>query len=115
MKTTSIKTIYLKEYELKEAIIQHLWKCGHEELAQHLYDNDCTMDWKDGECFVISIDGEVEEPTISKMEKVETTKPLPWYGECAHCFGGYPDQECTCAAVVSKMENTDSGDGCVER
>ena len=61
MKTTSIKTIYLKEYELKEAIIQHLWKCGLEEIAQHLNANDCSMEWKDGEHFVVSIDGEAEE------------------------------------------------------
>ena len=61
MKTTSIKNIYLKEYELKEAIIQHLWKCGHEEIAQHLNANDCSMEWKDGEHFVVSIDGEAEE------------------------------------------------------
>ena len=88
MKTTSIKTIYLKEYELKEAIIQHLWKRGHEELAQHLNMNYCSMEWKDGEYFVVSIDGEIEE---SKEDK-----PLPWYGKCAHCYGGYPDQECTC-------------------
>jgi len=33
-------------------------------------------------------------------------KALPWYGKCAHCFGGYVDQECTCEPTVSKMETT---------
>ena len=36
MKTTSLKIIYLKDYELKEAIIQHLEQCGYKDLAQHL-------------------------------------------------------------------------------
>ena len=103
MKTTSLKTIYLKECELKEAIIQHLWKCGHEELAQHLNMNDCSMEWKDGKYFVVSIDGEVES---------EEDKSLPWYGKCAHCFGGYADQECTCKPVVSKMVTTAICDVC---
>lgn len=62
MKTTSIKNIYLKEHELKQAIVEYLEKT-EEELAQHLYDNDCSMEWKDEEYFVISIDGEIEEST----------------------------------------------------
>jgi len=104
MKTTSLKTIYLKEYELKEAIIQHLWKRGHEELAQHLNMNGCSMEWKDGEYFVVSIDGETDEN--------KEDKSLPWYGKCAHCFGGYADQECTCEPTVSKMETTAICDAC---
>ncbi len=60
MKATSLKTIYLTADELKQAIVEYLAK-EHEELAQHLYDNSCSMDWKEGEYFVVSIDGEVEE------------------------------------------------------
>jgi len=60
MKVTSIKNIYLKEYELKQAIVEYLEKT-EEDLAQHLYDNNCSMEWKDEEYFVVSIDGEAEE------------------------------------------------------
>jgi hypothetical protein len=61
MKTTSIKTVYLKECELKQAIVEYLAK-EHEDLAQHLYDNECDMVWgQDGEEFLVSIDGEVED------------------------------------------------------
>ena len=42
MRTTSVKNIYLKEYELKQAIVEHLEKT-EPELAQHLYDNSCSM------------------------------------------------------------------------
>ena len=42
MKTTSIKTGYLKEHELKQAIVEYIAETD-EELAQHLYDNDCSM------------------------------------------------------------------------
>jgi hypothetical protein len=32
----------------------------HEELAQHLYDNECEMVWgQDGKEFLVSIDGEI--------------------------------------------------------
>jgi len=63
MKTTSLKTIYLKEHELKQAIVEYLEK-EHEDLAQHLYDNECEMVWK-SEYFVISIDGETDEKDYS--------------------------------------------------
>ena len=106
MKTTSIKTIYLKEYELKQAIVEYLAK-EHEDLAQHLYDNECDMAWgQDGKEFLVSIDGEVED------EENKEDKSLPWYGKCAHCFGGYADQECTCEPTVSKMETTAICDAC---
>jgi len=59
MKTTSLKTIYLEEHELKQAIVEYLEK-EHEDLAQHLRNNDCEMDWK-SEYFVISIDGEIDD------------------------------------------------------
>ncbi|MBC8226030.1 MAG: hypothetical protein H8E74_02670 [Gammaproteobacteria bacterium] len=64
MKTTSIKTIYLKEYELKQAIVEYLAR-EHEDLAQHLYDNECDMAWgQDGKEFLVSIDGEVEDKEV---------------------------------------------------
>jgi hypothetical protein len=65
MKTSSLKTIYLEHHELKEAIIQHLFQCGHKELAEHLNMNECEMDWSQcGKEFIIGIDGEVEDITI---------------------------------------------------
>ena len=178
MKTTSIKTIYLKEYELKQAIVEYLAK-EHEELAQHLYDNECDMVWgQDGKEFLVSIDGEIKDEKENKEIDIKATtnkviedhkktfytcgiglqhdpeimlyktivglkyhkscweecgivkvsvtedewveeqnlfidKPLPWYGKCAHCFGGYVDQECTCEPVVS--ETTAICDGCGEK
>ena len=65
MKTTSLKTIYLKQHELKEAIIQHLFQCGHKELAEHLNMNECEMAWsQSGKEFIVGIEGEVEDMTI---------------------------------------------------
>jgi hypothetical protein len=59
MKITSLKTIYLTADELKQAIVEYLEK-EHEELAQHLYDNECEMVWgQDGKEFLVSIDGEI--------------------------------------------------------
>ena len=67
MKVTSLKTIYLQEHELKQAIVEYLEK-EHEELAQHLYDNECEMDWNKHNKefpneFLVSIDGEISETT----------------------------------------------------
>ena len=105
MRTTSIKSIYLGEHELKQAIVEYLEKT-EPELAQHLYDNCCSMEWTDKSDFAISVDGEIED---------EVEKPAPWYGECAHCFGGYSEQECTCAPVHSKMIICDGcGEACNE-
>ena len=65
MRTTSLKSIYLKQHELKEAIIQHLFQCGHKELAEHLNMNECEMAWsQSGKEFIVGIDGEVEDMTI---------------------------------------------------
>ena len=106
MKTTSLKTIYLTADELKQSIVEYLAK-EHEDLAQHLYDNECDMVWgQDSKEFLVSIDGEVED------EENKEDKSLPWYGKCAHCFGGYADQECTCEPHVSKMETTAICDVC---
>ena len=82
MKTTSLKTIYLTAVELKQAIVEYLEK-EHEELAQHLHNNDCEMVWgQDGKEFLVSIDGEINDGG-------------KWYN-CVHHDAGYPDQECTC-------------------
>ena len=64
MKTTSLKTIYLTADELKQAIVEYLAK-EHEELAQHLYDNECEMVWgQDGKEFLVSIDGEIDDDEV---------------------------------------------------
>jgi len=70
MKTTSLKTIYLTADELKQAIVEYLEK-EHEDLAQHLYDNDCEMVWK-SEYFVISVDGEIDDGgnTPERVEEI---------------------------------------------
>ena len=97
MKTTSLKTIYLTADELKQAVVEYLEK-EHEGLAQHLYDNDCSMEWKDGEYFVVSIDGEIEENDFicdgcgkkceSKEKKIIITKQLSGVVMCEECSGG---------------------------
>ena len=69
MKTTSLKTIYLTADELKQAIVEYLAK-EHEELAQHLYDNECEMVWgQDGKEFLVSIDGEIDETATIQENK----------------------------------------------
>ena len=63
MKTTSLKTIYLTEDELKQAIVEYLAK-ENKALAKHLRDNHCEMAWslnEKGHEFRVSIDGEVED------------------------------------------------------
>jgi len=61
MRTTSLKSIYLTEKELKQAISNWI-KIEHKdtELAAHLEENVCDMSWsQDGKEFIISPDGEV--------------------------------------------------------
>ena len=62
MRTTSLKTVYLTEQELKEAIVGYLVNVNEQELAEHLEKYATEMAWaQDGEEFAISIDGEVED------------------------------------------------------
>ena len=85
MKTTSLKTIYFTADELKQAIVEYLEK-EHEELAQHLYDNECEMAWgQDGKEFLVSIDGEIDdggntperiEEQIEWLEKIVEQKEI---------------------------------------
>ena len=82
MKTTSLKTIYLTEDELKQAIVEYLEK-EHEELAQHLHNNECEMVWgQNSKEFLVSIDGEIEE------KKTITTENLAGVVMCEECSGG---------------------------
>ena len=85
MKTTSLKTIYLTADELKQAIVEYLEK-EHEELAQHLHNNECDMVWgQDGKEFLVSIDGEIDdggntpervEEQIEWLEKIVKQKEV---------------------------------------
>ena len=82
MKTTSLKTIYLTEDELKQAIVEYLEK-EHEELAQHLYDNSCSMDWK-SEYFAISIDGEIDDEVDDVWQRQERVEEqIEWLKKIA--------------------------------
>jgi hypothetical protein len=63
MRTTSLKSIYLTEKELKQAISNWI-ELEHKdtELAVHLEDYASEMDWaQDGKEFIISMDGEFNE------------------------------------------------------
>jgi hypothetical protein len=64
MKVKSIKSIYLTEKELKEAIFE--WLMGHSRysLAKHLKDNGCEFEWTqqdDGVYLAVDMDGTFEE------------------------------------------------------
>ena len=67
MKVTSLKTIYLTERELKEAIVTYLDRRGKQDLARHLIEHECEMVWsqrvfgKKEQEFIIGMDGEFEE------------------------------------------------------
>ena len=66
MRTTSLKTIYITEKELKQALA--LWiELEHKdtELAVHLEENECDMSWsQDRKEFIISMDGEFIDNVI---------------------------------------------------
>ena len=71
MRTTSLKSIYLTEKELKQAISNWI-KIEHKdtELAIHLEENVCDMSWsQDGKEFIISPDGEVVD-RVRDNEKI---------------------------------------------
>ncbi len=60
MRTTSLKTVYLTEKELKQAISNWI-ELEHKdtELVSHLKENACEMVWsQDAKEFIISMDGE---------------------------------------------------------
>ena len=67
MEITNIKTVYLSEREIKEALfcwMQIRNPFAYTNLAAHMRANRCSYDWemKEGKMrFVISVDGEVEE------------------------------------------------------
>ena len=64
MKVKSIKSIYLSEKELKEAICLWLWTHGHLGLLKHLQDNLCEFEWTnqdDGPYLAVDMDGTFEE------------------------------------------------------
>lgn len=64
MKVKSIKTIYLSEGELKEAIYNWLLSRDRHDLATHLKDNLCTFDWSFEEqktYLAVDMDGTFDE------------------------------------------------------
>lgn len=64
MKVISIKSIYLSERELKQAICEWLHERGRHDLATHLADNLCEFEWSheyEGDYLAISIDGTFNE------------------------------------------------------
>lgn len=79
MKITSLKSIYLTEKELKQAIANWIKsEHGNSEIADHLVNGSCEMDWtQEGLEFIVSLDNEfiedeteihLEEPFSAKIE-----------------------------------------------
>ena len=60
LRITSLKTVYLEESELKDAIIMYLKKSGEDRLAHELSRAVCEMDWVDNGEFSIFLDKELE-------------------------------------------------------
>ena len=64
MKVKSIKSIYLSQKELKDAICKWLYAHGHIGLAKHLESNPCEFEWThqdDGVYLAVDMDGHFEE------------------------------------------------------
>jgi hypothetical protein len=71
MRTTSLKTIYITEKELKQALANWM-ELEHKDagLAAHLAENECDMSWSQGgKEFIISMDGEFVEPIMMGSEE----------------------------------------------
>ena len=79
MKITSLKSIYLSERELRQAIANWIKsEHGNSEIADHLVNGSCGMDWaQSGNEFIVSLDNEFiddeteiqhEEPPSAKIE-----------------------------------------------
>ena len=93
-------------------------------IAEFFYNGHArrVCEWLNAENLALDAAQQVTEDHSGALEKLddneywkhkkETGKPLPWYGECAHCFGGYTNQECTCKPTVSKMEKVAICDIC---
>jgi len=73
VRTTSLKTIYITEKELKQALANWI-ELEHKdtELAVHLEENECDMSWSEGgKEFIISMDGEFVEPIMAEVKENE--------------------------------------------
>ena len=73
MRTTSLKTIYITEKELKQALANWI-ELEHRdtELAVHLEENECDMSWSQGgKEFAISMDGEFVEAIMVGVKEDE--------------------------------------------
>ena len=106
-------------------------------IAEFFYDGHArrVCDWMNAENLALDAAQQVIEDHSEALEKLDDNEywkhkkkdcvvwqeggtgcpdcvDLPWYGECAHCFGGYTDQECTCKPTVSKMEKVAICDAC---
>lgn len=72
MRVKSIKSIYLSEEELKEAIERWLMARSNHKLAKHLKENLCDFEWShqdDGVYLAIDMDGAFEETEEVESEK----------------------------------------------
>jgi hypothetical protein len=95
MRTTSLKTIYLAEKELKQAIANWI-ELEHKDtaLADHLMNNACEMEWtQDGGEFLVSMDGEIMDNTMTKDKPSEQNiDQKKWVVKIEHLDATDPDR-----------------------
>jgi len=95
VRTTSLKTIYLTEKELKQALANWI-ELEHKdtELAVHLEENPSEMAWsQDGKEFIIGMDGEIKDSIMAKDEPSEQDiGPKQWVVKVEHLDATDPDR-----------------------
>jgi hypothetical protein len=95
MRTTSLKTVYLAEEELKQAVANFIRDRDGTKLGlyTHLMNNACEMEWtQDGGEFLISMDGEIKDNIMTKDEPGEQDiSPKQWVVKVEHLDATDPD------------------------
>jgi len=95
VRTTSLKTIYLTEKELKQALANWIeLEYRDTELAVHLEENACEMVWsQDGKEFIIGMDGEIMDNIVTKSSTNEQDiDQKKWIVKVEHLDATDPDR-----------------------
>jgi hypothetical protein len=95
VRTTSLKTIYLTEKELKQAVANWIELVYEDiELAVHLEENVCDLSWSQGgKEFIISMDGEIKDNIMTKDKTSEQDiDQKQWVVKVEHLDATDPDR-----------------------